>query len=267
MRFLSFLSVLAVGFWISGCGDNSESPQVDCAVSTLAVSATKRYLTSCSAIDGGITASATGGSEPYQFRLNDQAFQSSGVFSGLASGTYNVTVKDGDGCERTISVSVLAFNTNLALAATGVAPDSQCLNDNGSISVAATGGQGPFQFQLGTGSFGNSSSFSALRSGNYTVSVRDAGNCIQTITVTVPRLNTGTSFANEVKTIIDNNCISCHRVGGSGPGDFTTQAGVAARAAQVKARTANGSMPPGGGLTAAQIALIGCWVDDGAPNN
>jgi hypothetical protein len=267
MRFIS-LTFVVVALCFSGCSDSNDPPQIDCNASTLAISLTsKTDLTSCSAIDGKINVSASGGSGPYQFRLNDQSLQSSGAFSGLTAGSYNVTVKDADDCERSLTVSVQAFNTNLALAAAGVVPDSQCLSDNGSISVSATGGQGPFQFQLGTGSFGNSSSFSSLRSGNYAVSVRDAVNCIQTINVTVPRLNTGTSFTSEIKTIIDNNCISCHRVGGTGPGDFTTQAGLAARAAQVKARTGAGTMPPGGGLTPAQISLIACWVDDGAPNN
>ncbi len=267
MKITLAVSVVVGLLFVYGCGSD-ETPAVDCAASTLAVRLdSKKDVSSCSLLDGAINVSGSGGSGNFEFRLNDLAFQASGVFSNLSAGNYTVTVRDGDGCERTLAVTVQGFATNLAVAATAVVPDNQCVADNGSITVAATGGQAPFQFQLGTGAFGNSSSFSALRSGNYTISVRDAANCLQTLTVTVPRGNTGTSFANEVKTIIDNNCINCHRVGGSGPGDFTTQAGVAARAAQVKARTANGSMPPGGGLSAAQIALIGCWVDDGAANN
>lgn len=267
MRHVVIVVVALALLFVSGCSGD-ETPTVDCAASSLAIKLdSKKDLSSCSLQDGSITVSASGGSGGFQFKINDQPFQTSGVFSNLAAAAYNVTVRDADGCERGLAVTVQGFSTTLALTATSVVPDSQCVADNGAITVAVTGGQGPFQFQLGTGIFGNSSSFSSLRPGNYAISVRDAANCVQSVNVTVPRGNTGTSFTSEVKTIIDNNCISCHRVGGTGPGDFTTQAGVAARAAQVKARTGNGSMPPGGGLTAAQIALIGCWVDDGAANN
>lgn len=267
MRYL-FTSGFILALLVFAACSEDEPAKVDCAGSTLAIKVdSKKDVSSCSVNDGAINVSASGGGGTYQFKLNDQLFQSSGLYANLAAGSYIITVQDGDGCQRTVPATVLGYNSNLTLSATAVTPDTQCVNDNGSITVAAAGGQSPFQYQLGTGIFSNSSSFSALKSGNYVVSVRDAANCIQSVSVAVPRGNTGTSYAGEVKAIIDNNCISCHRAGGSGPGDFTTQAGVAARAAQVKARTGNNSMPPGGALTPVQINLIACWVDDGAPNN
>ncbi len=267
MRNLSGILIVFSCVWYAACTESRVEPVVDCAATSLLLKLdSKSDLTSCSASNGALNVSATGGSQPYQFKLNDQAFQSSGTFSNLAAGSYTVAVKDGAGCERSLVAAVQVVNSTLALAATTVVADTQCLNDNGAITVAATGGQGPFQFRLGSGSFGNSSSFTALKSGNYTITVRDAVSCTQTVDVTVPRGNTGVSFANEVKSIIDNNCVSCHGPG-SARGDLSTPAAVASRASQVKARTGNGSMPPGGGLTPAQINLIACWVDDGAPNN
>jgi photosystem II stability/assembly factor-like uncharacterized protein/subtilisin-like proprotein convertase family protein len=43
---------------------------------------------------GSITITATGGLAPYQYRLNAGPFQNSNVFSGLAAGTYTITIKD-----------------------------------------------------------------------------------------------------------------------------------------------------------------------------
>ena len=45
-----------------------------------------------------MTASASGGTSPYTYSLNNGAYQSSNIFAGLFAGTYNVNVKDSKGC-------------------------------------------------------------------------------------------------------------------------------------------------------------------------
>jgi uncharacterized membrane protein len=86
----------------------------------------------------------------------------------------------------------------------------------------------------------------------------------------VPRGNTGVSYLNDVKPIINTTCAfaQCHDAA-QGARDWTNYDNLKAKAANVKLRTSNGSMPVGTGprLTQAQINLIACWVDDGAPNN
>jgi len=84
----------------------------------------------------------------------------------------------------------------------------------------------------------------------------------------VPRANTGISWANQIKPIVDVSCAKsgCH-VNGTGRIDLTKFDVVKANAAQIKTRVVNKSMPFDGTLTADQIELIACWVDDGAFNN
>lgn len=76
----------------------------------------------------------------------------------------------------------------------------------------------------------------------------------------------GTSFAMDIKPIIDNKCISCHNGTVQNP-DLRTYQGIKNNAARVKELTASRVMPQTGSLTDEQIKLIGCWVDDGAPDN
>lgn len=48
---------------------------------------------------GTIIASASGGTLPYRFSLNDGAFQGNNVFLGLDAGSYTIIAQDANGCE------------------------------------------------------------------------------------------------------------------------------------------------------------------------
>ena len=60
----------------------------------------------CGANEGSIMLSASGGVEPYQYKLDNGAFGDSNSFSGLFNGTYSVTVQDAEGCAITKEVAV-----------------------------------------------------------------------------------------------------------------------------------------------------------------
>ncbi len=49
---------------------------------------------------GAATISATGGTTVYQYKLDGGAYQSSSTFTGLAAGTYTVTVTDANECTQ-----------------------------------------------------------------------------------------------------------------------------------------------------------------------
>lgn len=57
--------------------------------------------------NGAFEVFASGGSgNPFQYSLNSVDFQSSGIFSGLAAGTYTVTVRSEGSCDAQASVNV-----------------------------------------------------------------------------------------------------------------------------------------------------------------
>ena len=128
----------------------------------------------------------------------------------------------------------------------------------------------------------NTNTATASISGNSLV-ITEQGNGETTITLTANDGNGGTvvdqfnltivaptvSFASQVKPIIDLNCAisGCH-VAGTGRVNFTIFSNIQANAAGIKARTASGNMPRGGGsLTTVEKKLIADWVDQGAKDN
>lgn len=60
----------------------------------------------CDNPTGSITINASGGSTPYEFKIGDNAFQSSASFEGLSPGEYAVTVKDAGGCEVVLQAEI-----------------------------------------------------------------------------------------------------------------------------------------------------------------
>jgi hypothetical protein len=57
--------------------------------------------------DGSITATATGGTSPYQYSKDGGTnWQNSNMFTGLSNGTYTITVRDNNGCMTSSEVTV-----------------------------------------------------------------------------------------------------------------------------------------------------------------
>jgi hypothetical protein len=52
----------------------------------------------CDTNNGTINVTASGGPEPYTYKINGGSSQNASLFSGLASGTYTVLAVDADGC-------------------------------------------------------------------------------------------------------------------------------------------------------------------------
>jgi SprB repeat len=268
---LSFL-VLIVAM---GCASNDLEKPFDCGPVTITVALelgnSTLEVSGCAINDAVIAVSATGGEEPYQFRINGASFSTDAVFEGLAPGIYTVEVKDKNGCLGVLSPSPEVTNpsSTLALTITNTEGDAECVTNNGTITVEATGGTGPYTYKLGTVDKGAETTYSGLAPGNYNVTVTDSENCTDSAPAVVAREDTGTSWLTEVKPIIDTNCATsgCHNGSNSLP-DFRTLSNVQSNKLQVRSRTQSGDMPRGGGtLTTSQKALIACWVDDGAKNN
>ena len=264
---LQYITLLL--FILSGCVYNDLSENFNCETSTLVISLdSKQDATSCKAIDGSMSLTVSGGQPPYVFSLNGGASQTSGQFSNLGSGTHVVIVKDDKNCERSLQVDINAPNSTLNATVTASA-DSECITNNGSITVTASGGNAPYRYGWASGTFITSNVLSNLKFGQYSVIVKDANDCQKIISVIVPRGNTGISYANVIKPIFDTNCniTGCHGAG-TGSRDWTVFNNVKSHAANIKTRTGNRSMPIGDKtLTQDEIDKIACWVDDGANQN
>jgi gliding motility-associated-like protein len=161
----------------------------------------------CGNDDGEITLTATSGIAPYSYSINGgTTTQSSGLFTGLSSGSYQIEVEDNSGCTvtGTVVVSVIGGVSIDNTTSVNISCNGLC---DGEASVIVSGGTLPYTFEWldnsGSTIGGNASSITDLCEGDYTLSVYDAGtgaSCAVTInfSITEPNeLTLSTSSTNE----------------------------------------------------------------------
>lgn len=257
----SIIGLLMILLIAIGCESSVMEPAVDCNSSSLILNLVTKSDANCSQTNGSIEVQGNGGQSPYQYALDGGTFQTSGSFNNIAAGNYTVRVKDANECTSTLQVSVqnqdgVNMTTNIS--------DSGCGTTEGQIVITATGGVGPYTYSINGGAFVSNNSFDQLAAGEYTVVAKDASDCEISQSVTVL---TGISFDNSVAQFISNNCAtsSCH--GGSQNPNLSSFSNIKQFADRIRARTSAKTMPPGGGLSDAEIAAIACWVNDGALDN
>lgn len=237
----------------------------DCANAgvSLAIEEVK-HATSCDATDGSIHIRATGGVPPYSYRQGNLK-SDDGLFDNLASGAYTVSVADANGCEVTVA-NVIVSASNFSFSA-DITDDTDCTAGNGAIAITPEEGSAAFEFRFMDGEYSDRGAFDHLEAGDYHIDVRNADGCSSRLNISVPHGTTGTSWSGEILPLVETHCAQsgCHN-GVSRP-DLRVYANAKFYASQMKALTADGSMPFEGSITQAQIDLIACWVDEGALNN
>jgi gliding motility-associated-like protein len=149
--------------------------------------------------NGKIVVSGIGGTPPYNYALNASAFQVSGTFNNLLSGSYLVRVRDNQGCiyEEFVDVNTPPIHADV----TFVKPPCNFFN-SGSITVNAINGTAPYQYALGAGAFGASNTFSGLFSGTYVLHIKDANGCLKDTTVELPDM----VYVHADATVTDVRC-------------------------------------------------------------
>lgn len=222
--------------------------------------------TSCSAKNGSLTVSASGGKEPYSFQINNGVSASNGHFQNLAPGSFSATVTDANGCSKSIdNITILADDFSFS---TTILPNTSCLSGNGSVTVEIEQLDPPYKYRLEEGSFSDNNTFIGLTAGTHTIVVEDNSNCSVVLQVSVPKGNTGVSWENEILPIMKKSCAisGCHN-GVSRVNDFSKYASAKQYAKDIKTLTQNRTMPFEGTLSQREVDLLACWVDDGANQN
>ncbi|WP_242095162.1 HYR domain-containing protein [Aestuariivivens sediminicola] len=132
---------------------------------------------------GSASGVVSGGKAPYTYLWDDPAAQTTLAASGLAAGTYTLTVTDFYNCPVTATVTITEPD-DIAISESHT--DASCYNaTDGSINLSVTGGTAPYLYSLNGGATTSSSSFSGLSAGTYTMSVIDANGCEKEIDVTI----------------------------------------------------------------------------------
>ncbi|MFM7054667.1 MAG: beta strand repeat-containing protein, partial [Bacteroidota bacterium] len=164
-----------------------------------ALSATSTQGTiACNGGTATATVTPSGGSSPYTY-----AWSPSGgigaTSTSLTAGSYICTVTDVNGC--TIVRNITLAQPSLLGASASSVPAS-CNISNGSATVVASGGTGPYGYAWSP-SGGNGSTATGLSSGNYLVNVTDANGCTASANVIVA---SSSSPLASVSTISNVSC-------------------------------------------------------------
>lgn len=121
--------------------------------------------------DGSISANVFGGTAPYQYAWSN-GFSTSSI-SSLGIGMYSVTVTDKLGCS---TVGTSFINQSVIFLNSGVVSPPCPAQNNGSITLSTSGGNGPYQYNWSDNG-PNTSNRTGLPAGNYVVTVVDQNNC------------------------------------------------------------------------------------------
>ena len=132
------------------------------------------------ATDGSIEVGISGGTQPYTYLWSNN--RSTASISGLAAGTYTLTVTDSKNCTSTLSAQINSPSpiTISVLSKT----DVNCPGgNNGTVSVSVLGGLPPYQYFWSNGS--TVSAISGLTPGNYTLTITDANDCPKSLSTQI----------------------------------------------------------------------------------
>jgi len=155
----------------------------------LSASVTQTNITCHGAGDGIITISSpAGGHGAYEYTVTGGTpWRTTGTFSNLGPGSYDVRIRDAVNQTCEIPLGTLTITEPAALTATVTSVDISCFGANdGSISVTSpSGGYGTYQYNLnGSTSWQVSGNFTNLAPDTYVVRMRDAANPACEITLT-----------------------------------------------------------------------------------
>ncbi len=124
--------------------------------------------------DGSIELIVSGGDAPYTYMWNNG--QSIANPTGLATGTYCVTVTDSKGCSQDACTFILPQG---GLEIELLWQDATCAGNDGSLEVNVISGGGSYTYSWNIPGV-NSDSVNDLPAGLYTVTVTDGNGCIAT---------------------------------------------------------------------------------------
>ena len=122
--------------------------------------------------DGSITIEASGGVAPYGYSIDGITFQSENTFTGLAAGTYTITIRDSNGPGTLGSIGPIEISEP-------VIPEVDItIIENDITIIVGSGGTTPYQYSIDGGdTFTSTNTFTDLNDGAYFILVLDGNGC------------------------------------------------------------------------------------------
>lgn len=181
------------------------------------VTNTNTNVTCNGGANGAINLAVAGGTPGYGFNWGGGITTASRT--GLAGGTYTVTVTDANNCSSINNIVLYQPNAiDIAPAVTNASCNGM---QNGAINLGVSGGSGTYSYDWGAGI--TTQNRTGLAAGNYTVTVADANSCTASTTVNVNQpltLATALSGINAACFRGSNGSIATTTTGGTAPFNY-----------------------------------------------
>lgn len=170
----------------------------------------------CGVSNGAASVSVTGGNGIYTYSWSPSGGSAASA-SGLAAGSYVVTVTDQNGCQDTANVLITTVGgpTINVVTQNNVSCNG---GSDGSITVSASGANPPYTYQWSPVG-GNAATASNLSAGTYTVTVTDSLGCVsvQTFTISQPNPIVPNATTTAANCATNDGSISLSPSGGTAP--------------------------------------------------
>ncbi|MNJ86960.1 bacterial transduction protein [compost metagenome] len=228
-----------VGGAFSGCTNASPSFAISQSTNLLQVTATVNKNDNCTANAGQITATGQYGTAPYQYQLvaGGNPAPTVATWAGAATnvfnvegGNYTVYIKDANNCIQAAPITLPTDTAPIITASVA----NQCNTAEGSFTIQVdrtVDGIAPYSYSLNGGAFQSqaaaSFTYSNLASGSYTVQIKDANGCGNTVTLQIfAPLNLTPVAAVQPSCANNDGEITVTPFGGSGTYEYELQDGT-----------------------------------------
>nr|MBK9652596.1 hypothetical protein [Bacteroidota bacterium] len=169
---------------------------------------------------GSASVVAANGTSGYTYVWSNSNTNTGTSITGLAAGTYTVTVTDANGCTATCGYTVTQPAT--AVTATCSGTNVACFGaSTGSASVVAADGTSGYTYVWSNSNTNTGTSITGLAAGTYTVTVTDANGCTATCSYTVTQPASAVSAVcavTQLITVLGNDGEITVTPGGGTPG-------------------------------------------------
>ena len=185
--------------------------------------------------NGSIEIQLSGGITDYEYSIDGGThfYENNDTFTNLIAGDYNVVVKDDHECTITNPAPITLLQPTELIISDVQTTDVRCYGeDNGEITITASGGTGDLQYSINNGTdFVGTETFTGLLHGNYNIIVKDENNCPTTYSeITINEPDTLVSnyliVENPVCRYSTNGRITFSVSGGTTPMEFSIDGGT-----------------------------------------
>lgn len=197
----TFPSVIAGTHYITISGNGCDTSTMVIVSSTNAITSAigQGSIINCGATNGSISypspiqPPASAGTQYVFTNINTGISNTTGVFQGLAAGSYSIEIANSadPSCKYTDLVTVQAL-PGPSIDTTKNSAD-ECESKSGSLNIIASGGVKPYTYSIDGVNFGSENRFDSLTSGTYTVYVKDALGCSGSYTTAIAKKVPGRS--------------------------------------------------------------------------